>query len=141
MPNADLVLLDTHAWVWLSFGDLAAFRRASAREIGRAGAQGRLRVAAISVWEVGVLVAKGRIQLGVPLADWVKRALAAPGLTLCDLAPEVAVESNSLPGDFHADPADRMIVATARIIGATLYTKDRAILAYARRGHVSAAAL
>ena len=141
MPSADLVLLDTHSWVWLSFGELAAFRRGSAEAIGRAGAHARLRLAAISVWEVGVLVAKGRIQLGVPLAEWVRRALAAPGLTLCELTPEVAVEANSLPGSFHGDPADRMIIATARVSGATLYTKDRAILAYARQGHVSAAAL
>lgn len=141
MPSADLVLLDTHAWVWMSFGDSVAFGRSSAGAIKQAAGRTGLRVAAISVWEVGMLVAKGRIQLGLPLAEWVRRALDAPGLVLADLTPEIAIEANSLPGAFHGDPADRMIVATARITGATLYTRDRSILAYGRRGHAKVAAL
>lgn len=141
MPNADSILLDTHAWVWLSFGDSAAFRRASVEAIEQAAARNALRVAAISVWEVGMLVAKGRIQLGVPVAEWVRRALDAPGLVFAELTPEIVIEACNLPGKLHRDPADRMIVATARVTGATLFTKDRSLLAYGRRGHVKVAAI
>ena len=88
-----------------------------------------------------MLAAKGRVQLGLPAAQWVRRALAAPGLVLAEMTPDIAVESSFLPGEFHSDPADRLIVATARAIGAALYTKDRAILAYGRRGHVKAVPL
>ena len=83
-----------------------------------------------------MLAAKRRLQLGRPVTEWVRGALSASGLLLAELSAEIAVDACALPGDFHDDPADRIIVATARAIGATLYTKDRAILAYGRRGHV-----
>jgi len=141
MHSADAVLLDTHAWIWFRFGEAAAFRRASIEAIHAAAARSVLRVSVISVWEVAMLAAKRRLQLGLPVTEWVRGALGAPGLLLAELTPEIAVEACGLPGDFHDDPADRMIVATARVTGATLYTKDRSILAYGRRGHVKAIAL
>jgi PIN domain nuclease of toxin-antitoxin system len=67
----------------------------------------------------------------------INRALAPP-LALATLTPEIAVESNGLPGQFHSDPVDRIITATARIEGMTVVTRDRQILAYAAQGHVSA---
>lgn len=141
MRSADAVLLDTHAWIWFRFGEAAAFRRQSMEAIQAAAARSALRVSVISVWEVAMLAAKRRLQLDLPMAEWVRRALGAPGLLLAELTPEIAIEACSLPGDFHDDPADRMIVATARVTGATLYTKDRSILAYGRRGYVKAAPL
>jgi len=141
MQSAEAILLDTHAWVWFRLGEAAAFRRASIEAINAAAARSTLRVSVISVWEVAMLVAKGRLQLGRPVTEWVRGALSAPGLLLAELSAEIAVEACDLPGDFHDDPADRIIVATARAIGATLYTKDRAILAYGRRGHVKTASL
>jgi len=141
MRSADAVLLDTHTWVWFRLGEAAAFRRASIEAIHAAAARSDLRVSVISVWEVAMLAAKRRLQLGRPVTEWVRGALGASGLLLSDLTPEIAVEACNLPGDFHDDPADRLIVATARAIGATLYTKDRAILAYGRRGHVKAVRL
>jgi len=141
MPSAEAVLLDTHAWFWLRLGEAAAFRRASMTAIQGAADRSALRVSVISVWEIAMLAGKGRVQLGLPTLDWVRRALAAPGLALADLTPEIAVEACGLPGEFHGDPSDRIIVATARVTGATLYTKDRSILAYSRRGHVKAARL
>jgi PIN domain nuclease of toxin-antitoxin system len=141
MPRAETVLLDTHAWVWFRLGEAAAFHRASIDAIHAAAARSALRVSVISVWEVAMLAAKRRLQLGLPVTEWVQGALAAPGLMLAELTPEIAIEACSLPGEFHDDPADRMIVATARVTGATLYTKDRSILAYGRRGHVNVAAL
>jgi PIN domain nuclease of toxin-antitoxin system len=141
MHSADAVLLDTHAWIWFRLGEAAAFRRASIEAIQAAADRSALRVSVISVWEVAMLAAKRRLRLEVPVAEWVRGALGAPGLLLAELTPEIAVESCGLPGEFHDDPADRMIVATARVMGATLYTKDRSILSYGRRGHVKVAAL
>jgi PIN domain nuclease of toxin-antitoxin system len=141
MPSAEALLLDTHAWFWFRLGEAAVFRRASMAAIQGAADRSALRVSVISVWEVAMLAGKGRVQLGLPTLEWVRRALAAPGLALADLTPEIAVEACSLPGEFHGDPSDRIIVATARVTGATLYTKDRLILAYGRRGHVKAARL
>jgi PIN domain nuclease of toxin-antitoxin system len=141
MPSADPLLLDTHAWVWLNLGEAGVFSRARLSAIERAAAEGRLRIAVISVWEVGMLAAKGRVHFGIPVADWVRGALAHPGIALADLTPEIALEACALPGALHGDPADRIIVATARALGATLLTRDRAILRYSRGGHVKAAAL
>lgn len=141
MRSAEPILLDTHAWVWFRLGEAAAFRGASIEAIHGAASRSALRVSVISVWEVALLAAKRRLQLGLPVAEWVRGALGAPGLLVAELTPDIAVEACNLPGDFHDDPADRMIVATARATGATLYTKDRAILAYARHGHLQAVAL
>ncbi len=129
------VVLDTHAWIWLVGGDRTL--GADALEaIEAAGLRGAVLVPAISVWEVGTLEAKGRITLGKPCRQWVAQALSAPGICLAPLAPEIALESSRLPGAFHGDPADRMVVATARMEDALLVTRDRRIVDYARQGHV-----
>jgi len=133
---AGALLLDTHVWIWLVNGDPALGTDALAA-IERAAAAGSVLVAAISVWEVAMIEAKGRIVLAKPCAQWVREALSAPGLALAPLTPEVAVESCQLPGAFHDDPADRLIVATARIEDATLVTGDKRILAYGAAGHAS----
>ena len=73
----------------------------------------------------------------MPVRDSVHRALAVPGLSLAPMTPDIAVEACYLPGDFHGDPADRLIVATARVEGATLVTRDAGIVAYGRVGHLS----
>lgn len=86
-----------------------------------------------------MLVQKGRLALGRDAGAWIDSALAMPGITLAPIIPAIAVESVRLPGEFHADPADRLIIATARQTGATLLTADRAILDYAASGHVIAA--
>ncbi len=67
--------------------------------------------------------------------EWIRRALETPGLTLVPLTPEIAVDSTRLPGDLHGDPADRMLVATARHIGARLMTRDQPLLDYGRKRH------
>lgn len=83
-----------------------------------------------------MLVSKNRIQLKGNALDWINKALSAPGISLCPLTPEIAYESVNLPGDFHGDPADRMIVASARKLNGTLVTFDKKILAYSGEGHV-----
>jgi len=83
-----------------------------------------------------MLEAKGRIQLGSPCEQWVREALSTPGLTLIPLTPEIALDSSRLPGPFHGDPADRIIVATARGVGARLLTRDEKLVEYGRRHHM-----
>jgi PIN domain nuclease of toxin-antitoxin system len=131
------LLLDTHVWLWLVEGDPTL--NSQAREaIRRAVGLGTLRLAAISVWEVAMLAARERIVLGKPTLEWVEAALTASRIDLAPMTPEVSVDSCNLPGRFHREPADRIIVATARITGSILITRDRRILDYAAEGHVSA---
>lgn len=85
-----------------------------------------------------MLVAKGRLHLNLEVGIWLDRALSLPGVDLLPIEPAIAVDSVRLPGVFHADPADRLIVATARHWPATLMTADRAILQYADAGHLEA---
>jgi PIN domain nuclease of toxin-antitoxin system len=126
------VVLDTHVWVWVMSGTPIA---QSAKEaIAKAAAQGNVLVPAISVWEVGMLEAKGRLQLSTPVLQWAETALKAPGTRLADLTPGIAIGSSQLPGDLHGDPADRMIVATARHHNAPLITRDQKLIDYGRSG-------
>ena len=109
------------------------------RRIDRAAARGHAFVSVMSVWEVGLLGAKGRVVLGLDLPVWVERALAPP-ISLATLTPKIALECNRLPGRLHGDPVDRILVATARVERLTLLTRDRALLDYAARGHIRALA-
>ena len=141
MPDRENpLLLDTHAWLWL-VGGLEPLKRSVLSTVERGARQGRIRVSAISVWEVAMLEAKGRIRLSKDCLSWVHDALASPGISLVPLTPEIAVESCRLPGTFHGDPADRILVATARLLGATLITRDTTILSYGRKHHVAAMAV
>ena len=137
--EARLVLLDTHIWLWLAAGT-EPLSRPARDAIAVAAGGGTLRVAAMSVWEIAMLASRNRIVLGKPTAEWVEEALSAPGLTLEPLSPMIAIESCQLPAGFRSDPADHLIVATARMTGATLMTRDRRILGYAAAGHLMAAA-
>jgi PIN domain nuclease of toxin-antitoxin system len=131
------LLLDTHCWVWMQFGLNQRFSAAALTSLRRAGAENRLLLSAISVWEVALLESKGRLELWMDCAVWVRKALATPGLSLAPLTPEIAIASTRLPGTLHGDPADRLIVATARAHGAILLTKDSKLLAYGRAKHVA----
>jgi PIN domain nuclease of toxin-antitoxin system len=134
---AEPLLLDTHCWIWMQFGLMDQFTREARTAIDRAVREDRLFVSVISVWEIGLLESKGRIALFIEYERWIRQALATPGLQLAPLTPSIAILSTRLPGNFHGDPADRFLVATARIDGARLITKDRRILEYGREKHVS----
>ena len=135
MPDRPTALvLDTHAWIWWAIGE--PLDDAARAAIGRAASRGAVLVPAISVWEVAMLVSKGRLAMAMPVGEWCRQALALPGFSLAPLTPDVAIESCQLPGVIHPDPADRMIVATARVLGATLVTRDEKLLAYGAAGHV-----
>ena len=139
MRNRDsgLLLLDTHVWIWAVEGVAAELAPPAIDRIERASDAGAVRVAAISVWEVAMLEARGRLHLALEIDEWVRQGLAAPGVQMVPLSPEIAVDSVRLPGNPSGDPADRMLMATARRIGAALVTRDEQILAYGGSGHLS----
>lgn len=138
LSPAEPVLLDTHYWIWLQ-GGTDEITAVSRRTIERAARHGQLLLSVISVWELGMLEAKNRVLLHVPCEQWVEQALATPGLNLVPLTPEIALESSRLPGGFHGDPADRIIVASARKAGARLLTRDQKLIEYARHDHLKLA--
>lgn len=133
-----MIVLDTHVLIWALIDD-PRLGPAAREMIDEATAANAALVSAITPWEIAMLVAKGRLALGQDAAVWIETALATQGLRLAPIAPDIAVDSVRLPEPFHADPADRFIVATARQMGATLLTADRAILESARTGHLMAA--
>ena len=130
------LLLDTHIWLWYAEGDAARLPPASVKKLEQARRQDGLRVSSISVWEVGIQHAKGRIHLSTPLRDWVQRALIPAGISLLPLDADTAAESTLLPGEPHGDPADRFLIAAARTKGLALATRDEAIIRYGNAGHV-----
>jgi PIN domain nuclease of toxin-antitoxin system len=115
-----VIVLDTHAWIWWT----ASSGRLSARARAATDAASELGVCAISVWELGTLVAKGRLALDRDILAWVRQALALPRVSLLPLTPEIAIASCAPAAETPGDPADRMIAATARDYGAPLVTKD-----------------
>lgn len=130
------LLLDTHVWVWFVEDEPRRFSRRIVPLVERAVQRNELVISAISVWEIALLEATGRIELAMDVRTWMGRALAFPGVRLKGLSPSVAIEATRLPGELHRDPADRILIATARLLGAALVTCDERILAYARKGHV-----
>jgi len=121
-----VIVLDTATWIWRA-SDPKRLTASARRAIDRAE---RALVSAISVWEVAMLVAKRRIQLDRPVEQWVDIALALPGIQLSPLEPAIAVRSTRLPGEFHPDPADRIIVATALENAVPIITPDDRIRSY-----------
>ncbi|MDT8368275.1 MAG: type II toxin-antitoxin system VapC family toxin [Longimicrobiales bacterium] len=139
MPDrpVPLTVLDTHVWIWVVEGDRTALAASAIEAIERAAREGALRVSAISVWEVAMLEAKGRISVSRPVDDWVQAALRAPGVRLLPLSPEIAIESTRLPGAPHGDRADRILMACARHLGGRLATCDGEILNYSEGGRLN----
>jgi PIN domain nuclease of toxin-antitoxin system len=123
-----VTILDTHIWVWWVL-DVARLTPNHSRAITEHESNG-LGVSIISCWEVALLEARGRLSLPLPVEEWLANALAYPGIRLLDLSPRIVVEATHLPGDFHRDPADQIIVATARALDWPLMTADQRILDY-----------
>jgi len=124
-----MIILDTHIWIWWVHDDVQLLPEYRAY-IQNHESKG-LGVCAISCWEVAKLVEGGRLSLPFPIREWLSMALAYPGVRLLDLSPQVAAESTQLPGVFHRDPADQIIVATSRVYQCSLVTMDRKIREYA----------
>ena len=132
-----MILLDTHALLWWASGDLQQLspqaRAAIEAEIERAALPGQapgLLVAAISCWEVAMLVQRGRLALSLEVERWLAVVASIPAVRLLPLEPAVAVAATRLPEPFHADPADRFLVAQARELAVPLLSADRKIRDY-----------
>jgi len=120
------VALDTHTWLWW----LLPTSQMSTRErqaLDGLAAEGKLYLPAICQWEAQMLHRKGRIELPLPFASWLRRATSDKILKVLPLDAEVVIAVDALPPRFHGDPADRIIVATARVHGLQLATRDRTI--------------
>ena len=124
-----MIVLDTQCWIWWVMGNRTRLSNQQLRVITRHESD-QIGVSANSCWEVAKLVELKKIQLPLEIEEWVGSALQSPGISLLELSPEIAIESTRLPGGFHRDPADQIIVATARIFGCPLLTTDERIRSY-----------
>jgi PIN domain nuclease of toxin-antitoxin system len=136
--HEDAVILDTHVWLWLEAGSDRLDESPALPAIRKALECNHALVSVMSIWEIGMLESKGRIQFPMELDHWVQKALATPGIKLNTFSSSIALSSTRLPGEFHPDPTDRILVATARELNVPIITADTAILSYANRGHVKA---
>ena len=124
-----MIVLDTHAWVWwVASPDLLSARAQEAIEPARE--RQAIYVSAVSCWEIALLVRKGRLELTIPVEEWVARCEALPWLQFVPLDNRIALRSNRLPGELHEDPADRILIATALTLGYPLISKDNKIRDY-----------
>lgn len=123
-----MIVLDTHVWVWWVHGDSRLLE--AQQDAISASENDEIGISIMSCWEVAKLVEYDRLSLPQSPRDWLAQALDYPGVTLLELTPDIVIESTALPGTFHRDPADQIIVATARTYNAPLVTSDSKILAY-----------
>lgn len=122
-----MIVLDTHAWIWW----VSEPQRLSSRARAVIEYAAEVGVSPISCWELSTKARLGRLRLDRDVAVWVKQALDRPRVTVAELTPAIAVRAGQLGrGEFHGDPADRLIVATAIELGAELITKDKRIRGY-----------
>lgn len=131
------MILDTHVLIWFFEGS-KSLGLGARRRIEKATDMDPVFVSAITPWEIAMLVSKNRLELSRPLSQWVESILESDAIALAPLTPKIAIDSATLPGTFHKDPADRIIVATARRLGIPLLTVDERILRYCETGHVRA---
>lgn len=136
---SERLLLDTCAIIWIAVNQPMKPDAVAAMN-GSFAAGEKVRVSPISAWELGLLSAKGRLSAARSPMDLFAEAIATPGVWIEALSPEVLIDSSFLPGVIHGDPADRILIATARKLDLTLVTRDQTILDYAREGHVRALA-
>jgi PIN domain nuclease of toxin-antitoxin system len=136
MSEMPPLLLDTHAAIWVAEDQPIAAAAVEAIDAAyRAGST--VFVSGITAWEIGLLVSRNRLSLVARPERWFQRLLAIPGVRLADLSPDILIASSFLPGTPPRDPADRILLATARDLGATLITRDRLLLKYGEDGQVS----
>ena len=129
------ILLDTCALIFMVEDRLGADAE---RALAEAYARKRpALVSPVSAWEIGMLSALGRLRMAADPMNWFRRASTRPGVAMSRLPEDVLIASSFLPGVPPRDPVDRIVIAAARAIGAAVMTRDRAILAYGREGHVA----
>lgn len=136
MSETAPLLLDTNAAIWVVEDQpIAAAAREAIEDAYRANRT--IYVSAITAWEIGLLVSRNRLGLSTTPQRWFQRLLAIEGVQLAELSSDILIASSFLPGEPPRDPADRIILATARDLAASLITRDRLILKYGEGGQVS----
>lgn len=125
------ILLDTHVWLWLLEGS-PKLNSSFIKSVDLIQQHSTILISAMTIWEIGMLVEKGRIELERDRLDWIEEALAVSGVELAPLSPRIMIQSTRLPGEVHGDPVDRILIATARETSAVLVTADRKILEYGK---------
>ncbi len=131
------LLLDTCAIIWTANGDV--INANATRAMADAASDRKpLYVSPISAWEIGILVARGRLSIVGRVQNWFSNVLTTPGVTSAKMPEDLLIESSFLPGTPPNDPADRIIITTAREYDLTIVTRDKRILDYAKAGHVKA---
>lgn len=123
-----MILLDTHVW-WWSVNEPENLSDTALNTIKETKTDQRA-IASISIWEFAMMAARRKIELQITPAEWLSYAVEKTGIRVMELSPNIAIEACSLPGNFHKDPADRIIVATARVNNMALITKDTKIIEY-----------
>jgi len=131
------LLLDTCAIIWTANGD-AINAKATRAMVEAASDKKPLYISPISAWEVGILVARGRLSIAGRVHNWFSNVLTTPGVKAAKMPEDLLIESSFLPGTPPNDPADRIIITTAREYDLTIVTRDKRILDYANAGHVKA---
>jgi PIN domain nuclease of toxin-antitoxin system len=126
-----MIILDTHAWIWL-VNDPRLLSPSARRAAERAISRNAIYISSISVWEVALLSASGRIKLTMDVHDWIAGSEALPFFNFVPVDNAISLRSVSLPGPLHNDPADRIIIATAIIKGMPVVTKDEKIRKYSK---------
>lgn len=129
------IIIDTHIFVWFMEGT----NNLSSKEIkliNKIINSSQIIISAISFWEIAMLEKLKKISISIPIKDWINKAISQKGIKIAGLDIDILIESVYLPGNFHKDPADRMIVATSRIKEIPLLTHDTRIIKYGQEGHV-----
>jgi PIN domain nuclease of toxin-antitoxin system len=124
-----MIVLDTHIWIWLiSNPELLSKRAKKAADTAMNAKE--IFISSISAWEIALLVEKGRLKLTMDVTDWISQSERLPFFQFIPVDNSIAIKAVNLPQPLHSDPADRIIIATAKAIGAPLVTKDEKILKY-----------
>ena len=128
-----MLLLDTHVWIWTLAGDARRIGRRARSLLTRAESRDAIRISPVTLFEVMALHTIGRLQLTRPPDEWIRQAMAAAPVRIAELSPSIAIDAGRIPRDVLADPMDRLLVATAHEMEATLLTADERILGYGAR--------
>lgn len=126
-----MLLLDTHVWLWSADGDTRRVGRRARQALVKAESHDRIRISPVTIFEVSALHTLGRVRLARSLDQWIEDALDAAGVRIAELTPAIASDAGTIPRTALADPLDRLLVATARQLGAVFLTADARILSYA----------
>ena len=129
------LILDTHVWIWLMSGE-KVFKQSFLHLLSKRKKRPYIYISPISIWEVGVLVEKKRVQLEMDRLEWVENSLEFSDFEIVPITTRIAIQSSRLPGNLHGDPADRLLISTAHESNAVLVTCDQKILQYGKDRYV-----